>query len=226
MLTDYFGNNLSQREYWMAEMAIHEQHREDEAGLQQSRWFDYRNMLPAQATYLFAAIYRQEYLEAYKRQVDIRTVDQVCPLPPDVFKSGEITSIWLARREADRIGCKYEFYLRIAFARFAERGWKNLPRPNQLYAEELTLDIADAWRRRCREVLQLAESPFFACDAYVAHPEQDAYHAWVVGQIKMREHKHLALAHVLKNNVLPLELAGKEFGVDLIKRACHFAVCV
>lgn len=226
VVTEYFGSHLSAREYWLAEMGIHEAHREDEAGLRELRWFDYRHMLPAQATYLFAAQYRFEYIEAYKRTVDIRTAHLVSPFSPeDVFKSSELVSMWLARREADRIGCKYDFYLRTIFERFPDRGWRNLPRPNQLYAEELVLDIEDFWKRRCREVLQLADAPFFFADRYVAHPDQDAYHTWVVGQIKQREHKHLTLARVLKNNILPLELAGQEFGVDVLNRAVRFAAC-
>lgn len=220
ILADYFGKNIDAADCWQLEMSLHEQHREREADLRANSWFDYRNLLPAQATYLFAAHYRHEYLEAYKRTVDIRTVDQVNPFKPaDIFKSADLVPMWLARREADRIGCKYSFYLRFCFHRFPDRGWKNLPRPNQMYAEELVLDIEDAWKQRCREVMQLAESPFFAVDHYVGHPDQDAYHAWVVGQIKKREQKHLALARILKNKVLPYELAGREFGPEVMKRA-------
>lgn len=225
IVTDYFGKDLTPKESWALELScIHPSHREDEAALRESRWFDYRNLLPAQATYLFAAQYRQEFAEAYKRIVDIRTVGIAKAFSPeDVFKSSELVAIWLARREADRLGCKYDFYLHYIFNRYAERGWKTLPRPNQLYAEEVVLDIRDAWERRCREVMQTAVTPFFSTDNYVGHPDQDAYHAWVVKQIKSREHKHLALATVLKQKILPLELAGREFGVDLLNRARSFA---
>lgn len=225
VLTNYFGSDLTKQQYWMLELnRVHELHRQDEAGLLSSRWFDYRMMSPAQATYLFAAHYAHEYLETYKRIRDIRTVESVSPFAPeDIFASKELTPMWLARQEADRLGVKYDFFLHYAFDRFADRGWKAMPRPNQLYGEELLLDIRDAWQRRCREVLQLAENPFFFEIAYVAHPDQDRYYAWVVEQIKMREHKHMALARVLKDKILPRELAGQEFGIDTLKRALLFA---
>lgn len=224
IVDSYFGSDLTKRDYWTLEMQLHEQHREGEVELMASRWFDYRQMLPAQATYLFAAQYRHEYLEAYKRTVDVRTVDAISPFAPDdIFKSRELVPMWLARREADRIGCKYDFYLRLTFDRFADRGWRNLPRPSQLYTEELTLDIRDAWMKRCREVMQLAESKFYSLDWYVSHPDQDDYHDYLIKQIAQREHKHLALSCVFKNDALPVELAGKTFGADLIKRAHHAA---
>lgn len=223
LVKEYFGRSLSKDECWPLELSVHEQHRTDEAALCASRWFDYRQLLPSQATYLFAAQYRYEYIEAYKRVKDIRTADTVSAFSPDdIFKSTDLTALWLARREADAIGCKYDFYLRLAFERFADRGWKNLPRPNQLYSEELSQDVKNAWAKRCREVLQLADSAFFSCDAYVAHPDQVAYHEWVIEQIKAREHKHLALSRALRFDALPISLADKVFGTELVKRAQKF----
>lgn len=223
IVTQYFGKDLPKEDYWMSEMTIHELHREEESALMQSRWFDYLQMLPAEATYLFAAQYRYEYLEAYKRVKDIGSVDTISPFSPEnIFESADLTSMWLARREADSIGCKYDFYLRMSFDRFAGRGWKNLPRPNQIHSEELTQDITTAWKIRCREVLQLADNNFFFHESYIGHPNQDRYYSWVVEQIKIREHKHLAIARVLGAGIVSPEFAEREFGVDLVQRAKRF----
>lgn len=220
IVTDYFGKDITQDESWQLEMRVNQIHREDEAGLQRSRWFDYRNLLPAQATYLFAAQYRHEYLSAYRHSVDIRTVDQVRPFSPDdIFRSPELISMWLARREADRIGVKYDFFLSCAFGRFYNRGWRSFPRPNQLYAEELVLDIRDTWKARCAEVLTLAENPFFLAENYVGHPDQDQYRLWLVAQVNTREHKHMTLSRLIRAGHLPVEVASKFFDQSVIKRA-------
>lgn len=202
---------------------IHESHRLDEPELLNSRWFDYRRFPPAKLTYLFAAMYARQYVFSYRCVFDIRTADEIVPFAPeDIFQSKDLIPMWRARQEADRLGIKYSFFLNFAFTRFADRGWKNLPRPNQLYGEELLLDIRDAWDRRCGEVMQLAHDPFFFEKSYVAHPDQDRYYAYVVGQISARQHKHLALATVLKEGILPREIAGREFGADVLKRAINF----
>lgn len=226
LVSEYFGKDITPQESWRLEMSIHEMHRENESDLRASRWFDHRDLLPAQATYLFAAQYRNEYISSYSKTVDIRTTNAISPFSPqDIFRSSELIPMWLARRAADQIGCKYDFYLRFAFQRTYDRGWKNLPRPNQLFGEEVTLDAADAWKQRCRDVLQLAESPFFEIGAYVGHPDQDAYHAWVVAEINKREHKHLTLAAVFKKGHLPQAIAEQHFGTSVVNRALSFCKC-
>lgn len=219
--SSYMGSSISVADSCVLEMrSIHENHRVDEAEAQSKRWFDYRLMTPAQATYLFAEMYRVEYLEAYKRTVDLETGDEICPFAPtDIFKSKDLTAMWLARQSADLIGCKYDFFARFSFVRFADRGWRNLPRPNQLYGEELVLDIRDAWEKRCREILQFASSPFYKENAYVGHPYQVAHREWVVEQIKQREHPHLALSRALREHVIPQAYAEQALGEGVLKRA-------
>lgn len=216
----FFGSDKTRAEYLALELTkIHEQHR-DTAELLQCRWFDYRYMLPAELTYLFAAVYRSEYIAAYKRTVDIGTANSVCPFAPkDIFESRDLTSMWIARQEADRLGVKYGFFMQFVFDRFATRGWRNLPRPNQLYAEELLLDIRDAWALRCQEVMQLAESPFYLEKNYVRHPYQDEYHSWVIAQIKQRPHRHFALSRALREGHLPKQVAIEALGESTYERA-------
>lgn len=218
LVESFFGQELTEVECWEREAKLHPSHREGESDLIQRRWFDYRHLLPAQATYLFAAQYQHEFREAYKRVKDIASADALQPLAKDIFTSDDLISIWLARRDADQIGCKYDFYLRFVFNRFASRGWKNLPRPNQVYSEEISHDASGAWADHCRDVLQLAERSFFTLGEFVDHPDQHDYHRWVIGQIKRRDHKHLTIARVL-NRVLPPEMVAQEFGGEMLRRA-------
>lgn len=199
--------------------------RDEEAGLMQSRWFDYRNMLPAQATEAFAKAYDTVYRDYYAMVRDYRRVEEITPICTEIFKSAELIAIWKARQAADKIGCKYEFFLREAFKRAWERGNRYLPRPNQLYGDELVSDIAQEWKSVTGQVTPLAERSFFKNSSYVGHPDQDAYHAYLIEQVKNREHRHLLLSRlVFRERVLPLEVAGEHFGADVLSRAKVFAI--
>lgn len=224
-MNEYYGKGITRDDSWMLEIAkIPQELREDESELMQTRWFDYRHLLPAQATYLFAAIYDEIYREAHARAKDIDEAEEIMPLMvQDIFDSPELTSMWRARQVADRIGCRYDFYLRFAFSRFFDRTWRNFPRPNQLFSEELELDITDEWSHAKNVTLQLAKDKRFTIDAYSGHPDQVAYHAYLVEQIKQREHQHMLIARlVFKEKVLPPEVAGEHFGIDVIRRAQFF----
>ena len=105
-----------------------------------------------------------------------------------------------------------------------ERGWSYIPRPNQLYSEELRLDIADSWAKERSSSLQLANQLRFKTESYVGHPDQDAYHRYLFDEIQKREHKHLAIARVVyKEKMLSEELAASRFGSDLMLRAKKFS---
>lgn len=215
---------LSKRDYWLLEMNhIHAAHRADETEVQSKRWFDYRRMTGAEATYLFAEHYRHQYLESYKQTKDIRTVDSIAPFAPaDIFESNDLTSMWLARQAADSICCKYGFYLHHVFNVFTTRGWQNLPRPNQIYSEELVMSVNTAWQKRCSEILQIAEHEFFSAPSYISHPDQLDYYEWLIAHIKMRENKHIAISGLLERNILPKEIVIESFGLEVYKRALMF----
>lgn len=220
-----FTSTLTKDDSWVIELSvIPPELREDEAELMQKRWFDYRDLLPAQATELFANTYVEIYRDMYGAFIDIRDAEEIKPLTGvDLFESPDLLPFWRARQAADSLGCKYDFYLRFAFKRFVERGWRYFPRPNQLYGEELVLDIADSWEEAKRCMLYLAKSYRFDPAGYFGHPDQDAYHAYLVEQIKAREHQHMLLARlVFKEGVLPLERAQNEFSADVLKRAQFF----
>lgn len=217
---------LSRDDSWLLEITkVDQELRDEEAALMQTRWFDYRHLLPAQATYLFADVYCEIYRELYAQTRDYRKADDIEPLmTADIFQSSELIPLWRARQAADRIGCRYRFFLTQAFHRIWNRGHRYLPRPNQLYGEELWMDIQDQWRESQKHTLQLAESPFFRNEAYRGHPNQDAYHAYLIEQIKKREHKHMPLARlIVREKMLPIEVAANHFNDALIRKAISFA---
>ena len=217
---------MTKNDAWLLEIAkIPQDLREPEPELLTRRWFDYRDLMPAQLTSLFANRYEVAYREAYARIMDARASENVSPLMGrDVFESPELLPIWRARQAADQIGCKYDFYLNFAFKRFFERGWRYMPRPNQLYGEELILDANEAWQETTRASLQLANRKRFLPEQYVGHPDQDAYYAYLVQQVAQREHRHMVLSRlVFREKILPLAVASEHFSADDLTRAESFA---
>ena len=217
---------LSKEDALLIELSLIPQElRDREAELYGSKWFDYRDLLPSHATKEFADKYDQVYREFYSRAFDYRLADRIkALLCTDIFAGNDLLPLWRARQAADRIGCKYEFYIRSVFSRLYERGWSRLPRPNQLYNEEIELDVSDLWNTARSAFIQMSDSTRFRAESYVGHPDQDAYYSYLIGEIKKREHPHLALASVVfKEKVLPADLAGEHFGSDVLARAKKFA---
>lgn len=219
---EYFGQNITRDDCWLLELAnIDEELRIEESSLLTTRWFDYRHMLPAQATYLFAHLYDQVYREFYAMQRDYRDAERIKVLrTQDVFKSSDLVAFWRARQAADRLGCRYDFFLRFAFKQCHERGWNYLPRPNQLYGEALCLDCADAWAELKQASLQLAKHARFKVENFTGHPDQLAYQEYLIEQVKAREHAHHALNRlIVREGVLTAEVASSHFDPDVLKRA-------
>lgn len=206
---------------WLLEIArVPEELREAESKLTQSRWFDYRHLLPGQATQLFADRFEAIYAEMYAKLRDYRTAESVRIFQTEVFDSPDFLSCWIARQAADEIGCDYDFYIRFALNRAWERGWRYIPRPNQLYNEALTADMKEAWIAESRFILKLAKHERFKLGAYEGHPDQDAYHEYLIAQVTQREQKHMVLGRLLhKEHCLPEALAIERFGSELVGKA-------
>jgi hypothetical protein len=222
VISTYFGVEKPTSEIWALELSrVHATHRTVEADLFASRWFDYRHLLPGQATYLFAEYYSILYRKAYETTVDVDSSADISPFSPrDIFESSELTSMWLGRQAADAVGCPYDFYLRVVFARSADRGWRNIPRPNQLYSEEVVNDVSLAWGQRCKDVLQLATDSRFTAETYVGHPDQDAYYEWLAQQVGKRERPEYALCTILfKKKIITPSFAKGKFSTFFLRKA-------
>jgi hypothetical protein len=179
-----------------------------------------------QATYLFAHEYAQAVRRAYAQQKDIRKLDEVKGFAVEgLFESRELTAMWRARQAFDAIGCRYAYGLDFIFRRFCERGWKVFPRPNQLYAEEIILDVRDAWRAECKAVMQLAKDARFNAANFTGHPDQIAYQAWQIAQVKTRGgNRAMLIARLLQEHVLTEAAVAAEFGDSVLAQAKRFVM--
>ena len=192
---EYIGSNLQRNEMEAIALTIDPVHRADTPELMASRWFDYRHMHPVQATYLFAELYKVQTRIFAESFVDIETADDARAFTPDdIFKSRDLTSMWLARGVADRIGCPYTTMLAFVQQRALERTFQRYPRPNQMYGDDVELDLAELWKSRLRTSLQYSKEERFAASR---HPDPAAWPAdmrahvqFIVDQIRARPAPH------------------------------------
>lgn len=216
---------LTRDDSWLLELAkIPQEMRLNEPELQSKRWFDYRHQLPAQLTYLFAQRYEAIYREFYAKTRDSESAPNIqVTMYEDVFNSPELLCFWNARQTADEIGCDYDFYIRFCMNRTWERAWKYLPRPNQLYGDEIKTDATAAWNNQLKYSLKLSLLDYYMNANYEGHPDQDAYHLYLVAQVNAREQKHMLLARlILKEKCLPLSVAKTHFDKSVLYNALTF----
>lgn len=195
--------------YFLFEEGLDPIEREEEEELRRNAWFDYRIMTAAECTFLFAKTYQRTFARYHGKLFDIREELRTCP------QINNIAPIWEARQAADRIGCKYDFYLNVVFSIFDARGWQKLPTAKQLQSEELSIDISRMWQERCDEVLQLAESEHFTGSRYKAHPsaypEQIDYYRWLIAQLRKRPHGGMVAKDLIKRGIFPVYFSDIRF---------------
>jgi hypothetical protein len=209
----YYGIDCPAKLLEVKGLRIDPDHREGEASLMKRRWFDYRHMHPAAATYLYAEIYRQQTIAFYESCVDIRTVENARAfVPDDIFMSRDLTSMWLARRCADHHGLPYPFVVQFAQKRFFSRTQHNFPRPNQLYGEEFEIDLLAAWKELTARQITYSTSPQYRMSAWRGEIAQAQHVRFVIDQIKARPApRYRLLARMLSEDVLSSALIASNF---------------
>lgn len=196
--------------------------RDKEADLFSSKWFDLRLQHPVHATYFYAHCYREAARSYCRVNNDSERADSLKVFSdPDIFKTRELTACINARQALDRIGCRYEFALSWVQKRLSDRGWLSFPRPNQLYSEELLLDIRDAWSEECKVSLQIASDPHFRLTpGSPLQPVQCEYVDWLMGEVRFRGiDAWRPLSRLLAEQVITPEIVVAHFGAETLLRA-------
>ena len=219
-----FWMMLSAAQCDMLYMKHAEKYRKLERDLYQSKWFDYRPLHPLQATYEFAQAYREafRYITAIRfdrgaaRYVKGFSGNDMLALRPQ-----SLTGFFKARIFADQNGLPYDFMCRAAM-RYAEAAsWTNMPRPTQLYGEEIGNAILEAWIAEQETSPRRAQDRFYQVEAYRGHPYQVEYAHYLLN-IVARDQRHVAqrLATVLHD--APIELIESRFEASDISAARDF----
>ena len=196
--------------------------REREADLFSTKWFDCRLLHPVHATYLYAHEYKVAARNYCRMNNDAERAPHLKIFSSlDVFQTRDLTSCVNARQGLDRIGCRYDWALGWMLKRQSDRGWLSFPRPNQLYSEELMLDVADAWKAECAVVLQIARSDHFRIVHGAAlQPVQGEYVEWLLGQVRGRGiDAWRPLSRLLSEGVISAQIIAEHFDMATLQRA-------
>jgi hypothetical protein len=195
-----------------------------EADLYRTKWFEYRMWHPVRATYYWANCYVEASRRFCAQNFDVEKAKTAKIIShEDIFQTRDAAAATIARQALDRIGCRYEWAMFFMTKRFSDRGWFAMPRPNQLYGEELTLDIADAWALECNASLQFPkDTAFQARDGKLQTPVQSEYVDWVVQQVRARgTDQWRSVSRLLSEGILTQTLAEHHFGPDTTRRAAR-----
>lgn len=168
-----------------------------EASLYETKWFDYRELHPAMATYLFAHHFNRAYGEFMNVSKNRKLRFMAAFTGKDVLNVREKVSFWRARQKADELGIRYEFFLREAMNWFISNGWVHAPRPAHFFNPDLLIHISNKWDLECRAKLQWARSPRYRTANFINSKDQVAYEGHIVTQIMQRAHPKFSLCVAL-----------------------------
>ena len=130
-----------------------------EPELMSSCWWEYRGLHPTRRTFIFAEVYANmtkryhgkywDYvLSTYKMGFSGQGPEKIFPSALDDEKKTKrkkmvLTGMWRARQTADELGISYSIYVSSCFEHASANGWKNLPRPSQLYSDKMKMVALD-----------------------------------------------------------------------------------
>ncbi len=191
-----------------------------------TKWWDYRQMAPAQATYYFAHLFTEHTRKIIREHLNdapaangrdwhpIKSGDVFEP-PADerrhAYWRRKITGLVRARQAADAEGIPYEVFIPTALRYFyfgggtyvfAKRGGMMLE-PSLLYGEEVMAEIAQAWIAQLEMRVQAARHPRFLLANDDGHPDHQAHRDWLEQQLARRAMPELARRRLVKEGYLP-----------------------
>jgi hypothetical protein len=199
-----------------------------ERDLDQTKWFDYRFMTPMEATEKFANAYQEEFKDRYAKNIDTEEAEGRTGTRGRDWKSNsrEFNSFWSARQFADELGVPYGHFVHYAMRLLLRWGWQHIPRPNQLYGDEVRAavgkEVLERWAEWSAARFTFSELPQYLVENFRGSPAQIAHREWVIEQLKQRNGR-LGSA-CFTDRVLPVDLAVSEFGSDKVDDARSYTV--
>lgn len=199
-----------------------------EADLFETKWFDYRDMHPLQATAVFTEEYKRQYANimlTHGRE-DFQSAPFSTGLKRVPFQdqsAANKTSIWKARQFADRYCVNYGYFIGTVLSIAASRLWDKLPRPQHLWQPEL-IEIFEG-RLKKRALTRLDSSLWGSgCSGVIVQGGnveiQRDYFEWLLTQIENREPSRRVLiiySAVWLTELLPEHVALQRFPKETLE---------
>lgn len=209
-----------------------------EVGLMGSKWFDYRLMHPAEATWHYIAALEKAYRQRFAAEVDRARAEFIRFVKPrDLLladprrrtdavteelwskRKNDVAGAWYGRQVADAMGMPYEVFTSLALEN-RMRFWRQryMPRPSHLYSMEIVEKVAEKWEEMQTARLYVAKHPSYAAAAYCGMPWQDDHHEWLFAQAGRRQNASAIIARFLNEELLPEEKLATRFDAETVER--------
>lgn len=220
---DYIKLRTRARETHAELIAAVESYRDLAEEADQVAWFDYRGLPAADRAVLVYAHY-----EAHAERFQQSNIDALTPyrsMYSDPFSDRQTAlSLHRLRAHIDMVGCPYEFALPRLFARLSAMGLPVMPSIADLTVGTAREALAESWQKHCAEALVPVTSRALKVALQAANyegtPILDAYLNFAAGQIKRRQHPHMALASLMfRHGVIPEGWAVERFGHQMVSKA-------
>lgn len=200
-----------------------------------TKWFDYRQLTPLQATRHYIDAFGDIYRRYYAINFDRRVAQFITPISVDNIWAGlekqnaksrrAFIGCWRGRQCADAIGMPYEVYIDIALKTRLDY-WQqpHPPQPVHLYSEMVVEKAVTHWEELQASRLFTSEDPAYMVQNYRGLQHQDDYHEWLFAQAKQRSNPPAAIASYVNDNMLPLDKVEARFDettLEQISRHLH-----
>lgn len=223
MITDYLApvqtngrHDVLESDYLALGM-IPNKYRNFEGELRDTKWFDYRYMTSAQATFQYVNEYMPIYRRIFGEHIDHARSQHLNLMNGEELRGKLLNSdpkakrkfmgFWRGRQIADALGMKYTDYISLAID-FRMRHWKrrHLPQPEHLYHEWDVEKIQERWKEMQASRLYMSDHPSYMIENYTGTPYQIAYHEWLFKQANLRQNVPSVLARMTREGHLPMEM--------------------
>lgn len=208
---------------------------QEEAELNNTKFWDYRFLHPAQATQVYAECYGAALKRAVSRRTDLWVGLNMKGLKKGIIfelSARSLNGLWRGRQMADRIGCPYDFYCEHAM-QFADKARMTfLPTTSQMYTQtvperlkglpSLVEYVVERWVARTSHSAFYAAHDAYLADNYRGGQEQIKYLNWLFSKIKASSYPEGVLCTLMEKGQISREqvmFAFPRSGNDLIRRA-------
>ncbi|MBD9497305.1 hypothetical protein [Ensifer sp. ENS01] len=164
---------------------------ERERDVASKKWFAYRFMTPLAATKHFASLYGKGFKAYIRFNRDRDEAELREGLGARIFDSANrsLTELWHARQRADELGLPYELLIEFGFEFARKGGWKNPPRPMQLFGSAESdiawpLEIEKFLNDRLPLVIdRFGDLPQYRVENYRRLRVQDEFRSYLIDRV-------------------------------------------